>query len=126
LELTKHLLIKPTQSRTAGDIDSLAALIKENKFFKEREELTTQDIKDLAASFQFHEEVQFDDVVTYGEVGDLFYLIIMGSVSVQVPNPEIKKWDWSRKDFQRLKIWKDTEFDEKMKIAQKEAEVHYN
>ena len=33
-----------------------------------------------------------DNVITYGEVGDLFYVLIKGSVSVNIPNPMIRHW----------------------------------
>jgi hypothetical protein len=64
-------------------------------------------------------------VTSIGEVADFFYLIIRGSVSVQIPNPEIKKWDILRKDYLRLKAWKEEEFDPKMKKAKTEAENTY-
>ena len=98
-------------------------MIKENKFFKERGELTYQDIKDLAASFQFLEVEQYEDVFAYGDIGDLFYLTLKGSISVQIPNSKIKKCDITRKEFLRLKQWKWEEFDPKMRRAKKEAEA---
>ena len=125
LETTRNLLEKPQEQRTQLDIEELALLIKENKFFKERGELTYQDIKDLAASFEFLEVEQYEDVVKYGDIGDLFYMIIKGSVSVQIPNPAIKKWDMLRKEFTRLKQWKWEHFDPKMKRAKKEADARY-
>ena len=125
LELTRQLLEKPSEVRTLSDIEELALLIKDNKFFKDRGELTYQDIKDLAANFEFLEVEQYDDVVKYGDVGDLFYMIIKGSVSVQIPNPEIKKWDIFRKEYLRLKQWKWEDFDPKARRAKKEAEARY-
>jgi CRP-like cAMP-binding protein len=68
----------------------------------------------LAKSFRFRQVEQYDDVFEYGDVGDLFYLIIKGSVSVQIPNPEIKKWDILRKEFLQLKKWKSEEMDERI------------
>jgi hypothetical protein len=50
-------LEKPSEVRTSQDIEELASLIKDHKFFKDRGELTAQDIKDLAHNFQFHEVV---------------------------------------------------------------------
>lgn len=64
-------------------------------------------------------------MVKYGDIGDLFYMIIKGSVSVQIPNPEIKKWDIFRKEYLRLKQWKWEEFDPKARRAKKEAEARY-
>ena len=68
---------------------------------------------------------QYEDVVKYGDVGDLFYMIIKGSVSVQIPNPEIKKWDIFRKEYLRLKQWKWEEFDPRARRAKKAAEAQY-
>ena len=72
----------PTELRSKSEIQDLADLIKDNKFFRERQELQYQDIKDLASMFQFREVEQFEDVFSYGDPGDLFYLIVKGSVSV--------------------------------------------
>ena len=47
----KGLLEKPTELRAERDIEELASLIKDNKFFKDRKELTQKDIKDLASMF---------------------------------------------------------------------------
>lgn len=119
LKQLRKLLEKPSDQRIESDIDKLVVLIKDHKFFKERGELLSKDIRDLAAAFQFCEIEQYEDVVTYGDVGNHFYMIIKGTVSVQIPNPDIKKWDNLRKEYEKLKNWKHEEFDPKMRKAKK-------
>ena len=117
----KGLLEKPTELRAERDIEELASLIKDNKFFKDRKELTQKDIKDLASMFQFAEIKQYHNVFEYGDIGELFYMIIKGSVSILIPNAEIKRWDAQRKDLLRLRSWKADEFNQKLKKAKLEA-----
>ena len=66
--------------------------MREIKFFKEMKELTNFDMRDLTMSFQMLQFSKGDNVITYGEVGDLFYVLIKGSVSVNIPNPMIRHW----------------------------------
>jgi CRP-like cAMP-binding protein len=33
-----------------------------------------------------------ENVIKYGEQGDLFYIILKGSVAVEIPNSNIKNW----------------------------------
>ena len=47
----------------------------------------------------------------YGEVGNLFYLMIKGEVEVKIPNLQIKSWMWAKDIHNTLKEWKLNEFD---------------
>lgn len=43
----------------------------------------------------------------YGErEADLFYIIIKGTVSIQIPNNEITEFDFKRRDFKKLIQWR--------------------
>jgi hypothetical protein len=47
----------------------------------------------------------------YGEVGNVFYLMIKGEVEVKIPNLQIKSWMWAKDIHNTLKEWKLNEFD---------------
>lgn len=49
------------------------------------------------------------NVFEYGDVGDKFFIIIKGLVSIKIPNPTLKEWRLERKRFENLLEWK-TEF----------------
>lgn len=55
------------------------------------------------------------DVINYGDVGDKFYIIFKGIVSVFIPNPSIKEWFTKRKHFLKLLKWKEEIFEIKVK-----------
>ena len=67
-------------------------LIKDISFFKERAQLKISDIRELAACFKFEEVNEGQDVIKYGDVGENFYLILQGIVSVQIKNEAITNW----------------------------------
>jgi hypothetical protein len=58
-----------------------------------------------------------DEIINYGEIGDKFYIIIRGVVSIQIPNMSIKNWASHRKEFQFLKDWKKNEYNPKVEKA---------
>ena len=45
------------------------------------------------------------NVVQYGSHGDKFFLVISGVLSVQVPNAQIKRFEWARNEYNKLKDW---------------------
>jgi len=51
----KRILQKPSGKRTDEDLDELVGLIKDIAWFKERQNLSANDIRELAACFQFEE-----------------------------------------------------------------------
>jgi hypothetical protein len=67
-----------------------------------------------------------EKVVNYGEHGDKFYIIILGVVSVQIPNMSIKNWVHHRKEYQYLKSWKKNEYDVKVERARQEHNKLYH
>jgi hypothetical protein len=60
-----------------------------------------------------------DKVIQYGDKGDKFYILLLGVVSINIPNPEIKNWDWQRRTFLELERWKREVFDKKIDQAKK-------
>lgn len=62
--------------RTETDLDELVKLIKDISFFKDRASIKTQDIRELAATFKFQEVREGNNVISYGDIGENFYLIL--------------------------------------------------
>ena len=56
-------------------------------------------------------------MITHGDIGDKFYVIIKGVVSVHVPNPAIKDRAVKYRNFQNLMEWRDNEFQKKVEEA---------
>lgn len=53
-------------------------------------------------AFRFFKTEAPQAVFHHGEVGDLFYLIIKGEVSVLIPNAKIRNWKSSMARYKRL------------------------
>ena len=51
---------------------------------------------DLVQAFRCETFDIGDNVITYGEKGDCFYVILKGVVSIHIPNPKIKNWRSTR------------------------------
>lgn len=61
-------------------------------------------MQDLVSGFRILKKESGDDVFCFGEQGDLFYIIIQGCVSVQIPNQvKIKSWKQQWNHYLRLK-----------------------
>lgn len=58
-------------------------------------------------------------MITHGDIGDKFYIILKGVVSVKVPNPAIKNRYSLWKEYQQLKEWKENVFDLRVRQAEK-------
>jgi hypothetical protein len=56
-------------------------------------------------SFKFVVTKEGENVFNYGESGDLFYIIVKGSVGVMIPNPKITNWKRERKEYDVLDEW---------------------
>ena len=94
IQTVRQLLMKPCNERSQSDCELLIDMIKDNDFFKNRQELKTSDLRDLALNFQIQEIPQFQNVFEFDDIGDTFYMIIKGIVSVQVPNSKVANWDY--------------------------------
>lgn len=75
----------------------LIPLIKDIPFFKERS-LTGPLLLDIVSCMEFKQVPKDNYVFEYGDGGDLFYLILSGSVEVQIPAAQ------KRSDFEQLKL----------------------
>lgn len=58
-------------------------------------------------------------VIKYGDIADRFFIIVDGTVSVQIRNDLIEKWHWANNIYKSLKTWKRKEFDKKVEKAMK-------
>ena len=57
------------------------------------------------SAFKFVAAKEGENVFNYGESGDLFYIIVKGSVGVMIPNPKIANWKRERKEYDVLDEW---------------------
>lgn len=48
---------------------------------------------------KFEEFHQFKNVFQYMDVGDKFYIIVKGLVSIKIPNPSLKDWKQQYKEY---------------------------
>ena len=51
IQTVRQLLMKPCNERSQSDCELLIDMIKDNDFFKNRQELKTSDLRDLALNF---------------------------------------------------------------------------
>ena len=115
----KEILMKPSNRRTADEIDEMISMISKINFFKNKQ-IKDQDMKELVQAFQFEWIPEFHNVVEYGERGEKLYIILKGLVSVRIPNPAIKNWTFQRKYFLELIQWKKAYLDKRIDDAIKE------
>lgn len=84
------VLKKEHKQRTKKDCETIVPHLKQIKFFKERE-IPDKNYLDIAQSLTYLKLPQDRIVFEYGTIGDLFYIILKGSVRVLVPNKEKMK-----------------------------------
>lgn len=73
-------------------MNELASLIDQIQFFKDKN-IKEKDMLELMNVFNFVKAEAEQDVMKYGDTGNLFYLIVKGKVSVRVPNlTKIRGW----------------------------------
>lgn len=80
-------------------------------------------MKELSYSLKFKEMSEFGTVFSYDTIGDIFYIIIKGLVSIQAPNAElgtVSDFNWKRREYQELLEWKTKRFDPKVETVKKE------
>ena len=58
--------------------------------------LTPSEVKELASNLRFQKFKAMEEIITFGEVGHEYFLLIKGVVSVLIPNPEIQDWNWKQ------------------------------
>lgn len=65
------------------------------------------------------------NVITFGETGTKFYMIIKGVVSVEVRNPQIQDWTVAKRDYEKLKAWKRVNLDPRILKAKNDTYEQY-
>jgi CRP-like cAMP-binding protein len=63
-------------------LDKLSVLIKQVKFFRDMNDLSRSDMRDLASHFKFEFKRGMDYVMHIGDYGDKFYIVLRGVLSV--------------------------------------------
>ena len=53
---------------------------------------------------------QGQNVITYGEPGENFYVILKGKCGVKIPNPGIKAWRDHWQKYQELLTWQQSTY----------------
>jgi len=86
--------------------------------------MSLNDIKELTGYLQFEHLPAFEKVITYGDIGRTFYILMKGLCSVQVPNPAIDGWKLRYREYNSLKQWKES-FDEKVEKAKNDNYEDY-
>ena len=66
--------------------------LKKIQFFSSKSYFGKSEYIDLAINLNFLEIKNGKNVIKFGELGDLFYIILKGSVAVEIPNPNMKNW----------------------------------
>ena len=87
--------------------------------------MSYNDIKELSNYLRLTQRSKSENIITYGDPGSEFYIILKGLVGVQIPNPKVKEWKLKRRDYQSLLEWKHSYFDPKVAIAKKIAHERY-
>ena len=86
--------------------------------------MSLNDIKELTGYLQFQHLPAFAKVITYGDLGSTFYILMKGLCSVHIPNPAIDGWKLRYREYKSLKQWKES-FDEKVEKAKNEYYESY-
>ena len=87
------------------EINELIGIFSELAFFKERKDITASDFRELVTLFEMRSVKAGENIVTYGDNSDHFYLIITGQCSVSIPNPAIRGWADRHRHYQDLRNW---------------------
>ncbi|CDW81071.1 UNKNOWN [Stylonychia lemnae] len=106
----ERILNKPQKNRTDGDLEKLVPLIKQIEFFIERD-VKDSDFTDIVSCLTYEFKPSGKDVFEYGiiifrllstalgSIGEKFYIILQGTVSVMIPNPDIKDFKKRYEEF---------------------------
>lgn len=80
-----QILGKHIKQRTHKENEKIVPFIKSIQFFSERD-IPEKNYIDIAQSLSLLEMEKDDIVFEFDSVGDLFYIIISGTVSVFIPD----------------------------------------
>jgi signal-transduction protein with cAMP-binding, CBS, and nucleotidyltransferase domain len=87
----KRILKMPLKDRSDLEQEKISRELIDCQFFSQRrKEFKKEDLVALINMMKFESFNPIEDVITHGDIGNKFYIIIKGVVSVHVPNPAIK------------------------------------
>lgn len=79
----------PPEERSNRNIAKLASFFENNKFLREKKQtLDKESMQYLYRNMEFLQLKKGQKVFNYGDVGDLFYIVISGEISIKTPFPE--------------------------------------
>ena len=61
------------------------------------------DLRDIAMYMNYKDLEAGSTIMDYGDKAECFYIILEGTVSVQIRNEIIETWDWAHNVYQHLK-----------------------
>jgi hypothetical protein len=82
IDFTKSMLMKDVAHRTNQELTKLTEIMLKVEYFKKKTNLKYDDLRDLIGQMKFHTCKSMRDVISYGDKGNLFYVIIKGAVTV--------------------------------------------
>lgn len=87
-----QLLNIPAHKRTKTDICELVDIIQQIKFFKEAKSLKVSHLQEIVKFFQIVNMKNGETVFEFDSEADFFYIILKGTVGINVPNPLLQSW----------------------------------
>ena len=85
----KKIIIKKYYKRTEEESEQLINFLKNIEFFKNKTFLLLNDYFEIGNRLQFFKCQKTENVFNFGDFGEFFYIILKGSVSINVPNQKI-------------------------------------
>lgn len=79
IQTRMNILQKPANKRTIAESQHVLDLVKDLKFFKDRE-IGDEDLQEITKVLSFEKFAPGDIIINFGEQGDKFYVIIQGFV----------------------------------------------
>lgn len=82
--------MKRSEERTEDDIREIIPLIRNIKFFKEQNITGYDELTEISQCLTYEPMQRGKEVFEYGSIGEKFYMMIEGEVSVLIPNAECR------------------------------------
>ena len=98
MQYVRDILLKKPEDRTDYEIRDVMPLLRGIKFFKDQN-IDTTDLTDVVQGLTYDFFPRGKEVFEYGSIGEKFYMILEGEVSVMVPNQECRDF---RRRFEEL------------------------
>lgn len=81
----KRLNFKIPSEKLQAELETLADLLKQQKFFQEKNIQKQSDLVEIAQVLQLENFHSGSLIFDYGDVGDKFYIILQGQVGIEIP-----------------------------------------